>query len=485
MDSNDLEKKKVLILGAGPAGISAAYELNKAGKNVIVLEKELAIGGLSRTLKFGQFYTDIGPHRFFSQYQELYELIEGLLGENWIEVSRFTRFYSNNYFFNYPVDLINVLKGVGGFKGIYFLLDFLKAKFKNIAGIGKQIISFEDKMISDFGRSLFELNMSQYTEKIWGIPCSQISPDWANQRIKNLSLLDIVKKNLFKNTKGPKTLVDAFYYPDQGAGLIYEKMKERFLKKTENDLLLNSVPLEVHHEKGRIKKVVADINGKIIDISPDFLLSSIPITLFISLLRPLPPQDVLQAAKRLIFRSHVILFITLNRPAVFPDQWMYFPDKEIPFARIMEPRNFSAKLSPPGKTSLTIEFFCNYEDDIWLCSKERLFELSIGWLEENKFLDRTEVIDLFIHRQRYAYPVYDLEYSKNLEIVKDFCLKLEGVELIGRSGRFRYNNQDHALMVGLLAAQNIIAGDRIFDLDSIGKEEKYLERGHFREEKFS
>jgi len=196
-------------------------------------------------------------------------------------------------------------------------------------------------------------------------------------------------------------------------------------------------------------------------------------------LEPKAPNEVLEDAKNLKFRSHVSLFITVNKPSVFPDQWIYFPDKEIPFGRIMEPKNFSKKMSPADKTSLLVEFFCWENDKIWNASKDELFELSIKWLEKLGFIRREEVIDYFVHKEKYAYPVYDLNYKEKSGIVKSYLRQFRNLQLIGRAGCFRYNNQDHALEMGILAARSIIEGKR-YNIEEVGAEQEYFERGYVR-----
>lgn len=474
----DTMNEEVSILGTGPAGMAAAFELYKADKSFIVIEKNKDIGGLAKTLQYGEFRTDIGPHRFFSQNQYLYDFIEDLLGEHWIKVDRLTRFYINGKFFLYPIELKNALLNVGFDRVFRILFDYLWQRVKKTF-VNRVFTSFEEQVVSDFGRALAELNMLNYTEKIWGLPCSEISPDWSKQRIKGLSLKEVIKKALVKSEGGPKTLVDQFYYPDSGTGLIYEKIKERILAYAGGDLRLNSYPVEIIHDDSKITEVIVNSEDNNQIIKPEFVISSIPITEFVNLLEPKAPSEVLQAVKNLKFRSHVSLFITLDKSSVFPDQWIYFPDKEVPFGRIMEPKNFSKKMSPPDKTSLLIEFFCWENDKIWNASKEELFELSIGWLEKLGFIKRDEVIDYFVHKEKYAYPVYDLNYKKNSGKVKDYLGQFRNLQLIGRAGSFRYNNQDHALEMGILAARSIIEGKQ-YNLEEVGAEQEYFEKGYVR-----
>lgn len=478
MKDMQMKEKNVLILGAGPAGMAAAFELYKAGKFFTVIEKNESVGGLARTLKYGEFRTDIGPHRFFSQNKYLYSLIEDLLKEKWIKVDRLTRFYIDGKFFHYPIILKEAILNVDPYKAFRIMFDYVLERVKKVL-IKKNCISFEDQVVSDFGRTLAELNMLNYTEKIWGLPCSAISSDWLRQRIRGLSVMTVIRNALIKMKNSPKTLVDQFYYPDCGIGLICEKMKEEILSKDTNSIQLNSYPIEVIHNDNKVIEIVCNINGVTRVEKPDFIISSIPIIELVKLLKPKAPLDILRSADNLKFRSHVSLFITLNKSSVFPDQWIYFPDKQIPFGRIMEPKNFSKKMSPADKTSLLIEFFCWEGDEIWNTSKEQLFELSIEWLEKIRFIKREEVIDIFVHREKYAYPVYDLDYKENLGKVKNYLKRFSNLQLIGRSGSFRYNNLDHALEMGILSARSIIEGKQ-YNLEEIGAEKEYFERGYVK-----
>lgn len=473
-----MDKEDVLILGAGPAGMAAAFELHKADKSFIVLEKNDMVGGLARTFQYGEFRTDTGPHRFFSQNKYLYDFIEDLLGERWIKVDRLTRFYINGKFLLYPVELKNALLNVGFYRAFRILFDYLSERVKKIF-VNRDLVSFEEQVVSDFGRSLAELNMLNYTEKIWGLPCSEISPDWSKQRIKGLSVIAVIKDALMKSGGKPKTLVDQFYYPDLGTVLIYEGIKERVLSERGGDLRLNSHPIRITHDDTKIVEVVANNEDDNQVIKPEYVISSIPITEFVNLLEPEAPTEVLQAVKNLKFRSHVSLFITLDKPSVFPDQWIYFPDKEIPFGRIMEPKNFSKKMAPPDKTSLLVEFFCWKNDEIWNASREEVFELGIEWLERLGFVERKEVIDSYIHKEKYAYPVYDLKYRENLGKVEEYLRRFKNLLLVGRAGCFRYNNQDHALEMGILAARSIIEGKQ-YNIEDVGAEQEYFERGYVR-----
>lgn len=451
--------------------MACAMELYKADRSFTLVEKDRQVGGLAKTYRFGPFRTDNGPHRFFSQNRYLYDFIEDLLGEQWIPVDRFTRFYIDGKFYRYPVEWKDALSNMGLLKAARAFTDYLVAKVRHF---NREPRNFEEFAVANFGRTLAEFNMLNYTEKIWGLPCAQLSVDWAQQRIKGLTLKSLLANALFSK-KGPKTLVDQFYYPDRGTGLIYETIKDRIAG--ENAVLLENEPAEIRHKNGRIVEVLLK-GGEI--CRPDHLVSSIPITVFVGLLNPAPPPELLHALKNLKYRSQAYLFLTLDKPSVSKDQWIYFPDREVPFGRISEMRNFSERMSPEGKTSLFIEFFCWKEDEVWNMSREELFELAIAWLEKLDFVKRDEVIDIYHIKKENVYPVYDLDYRGHLDVVKSYLDRFSNLIYIGRPGRFKYTNQDHSLEMGILAARSIVENRR-YDIENVGAEEEYFERGYVRQ----
>jgi protoporphyrinogen oxidase len=466
-----MSKEKIIIIGAGPAGMAAAYELYKNGKEFLVIEKDKQVGGLAKTYQFGDFRTDNGPHRFFSKNKYLYDFIKELLGEQWIKVNRYTRFFIGGQFYKYPVEMRDVLPKLGFYKVMLAFFDYIFAKARYLF---KTPENFEEYAISKFGRTIAGLNMLNYTEKIWGLPCSSLSVDWGDQRIKGLSVIALLKNFLVKN-KGPKTLVDQFYYPALGTGLIYETIKKKVEKN--NPMILEKEPVKILHYNNKIQEVVLS-DGSSHRLSR--LISSIPITSFLNLLNPKPETEILDSAKKLRYRSQVYLFLTINQPKITDDQWIYFPDKEIPFGRISEMKNFSSEMSPKDKTSLFVEFFCWEGDDIWNKNKEELFTLTISWLEKLNFLQKKKVMNYFYIRQKNAYPVYDLEYKKRLNVIKQYLDQFSNLIYIGRPGRFKYTNQDHSLEMGILAARSIIENKKL-DIENVGAEKKYFEKGFIKQ----
>ena len=482
---NSSASPDVLILGAGPAGMAAAMELSRAGKKVTLIEKSHEVGGLAKTLEFqapeGTYRSDIGPHRFYSKNRYLYDFIEDLLGEDWKEVPRLTRFFVDGHFYFYPIRFRNVLSQIGFFRALRMLRDYGWERVRRLIA-PRKLDSFESYTLSQFGRTLAEFNMLNYTEKIWGIPCSEISVDWANQRIGGLSLWSAIKKMIFKGDS-PKSLVDTFYYPSNGSGLIYEAIKKRIEAKG-SEVFVDSVPTKIRHSDGVVSSVDVKSPQGEKTYAVSHVASSVPITRALELFDPLPPAPVIEAARQLRFRSQVYLFLTAKKEQIVPDNWVYFPDKEIPFGRITEMKNFSKIMCPPGHTSLFVEFFCFEGDEIWNASKETLFGRTLTVLEQLNLLQRSEVTSSHLFKQAYVYPLYDLRYDERLATILAWLDGFKNFYAIGRPGRFRYTNQDHSLEMGILAAQSILDGRRR-DIDEVTKEKEYFERGFIPEKKTS
>lgn len=480
-----------LILGAGPAGMASAMELVRAGKHVTVVEKADQVGGLAKTLTYeepsGTFRTDIGPHRFFSKNQYLYDFIEDLLKEEWRQVQRLTRFCVEGKFYLYPIRIRNVLSQIGMVKAFRMVMDLLIEKVRARVAPRSQR-TFEDYVLAAFGRTLAEFNMIGYTEKIWGLPCREISINWATQRIKGLSVLSALKKALFPKHDGPKTLVDSFYYPSFGSGTIYEAIRQR-IEKAGSDVLLSTEPSAIRWNGSpasapegatagrRVTGVDLQSSAGATTLTPGAVISSVPPSVLVKLFNPAPPADVLDAARHLRFRSQVYLFLIIDKDSVMRDNWIYFPDKNIPFGRISEMKNFSVEMAPPGKTSLMIEFFCFEGDRIWNMNKDELVAETVPILERFGFFTRSQVLSSHHFRIAHVYPLYDLHYEEHAKTVMKWLDGFENFYAVGRPGRFRYTNQDHSLEMGILAAQSILTGVRK-DIETVGAEQEYFERGY-------
>lgn len=466
-----------VIIGAGPAGVSAGLQLARNGIAPLILEKDAVIGGLSKTLEFhhgGDTYrTDIGPHRFFSQNPALYQLIEELLGEDWVVVDRLTRQLIDGKYFSYPVDIMQALRNVDPLVAVHMILDFLQATARNVL-VKPPKDTFEDWVVLNFGRRLAEFNMLNYTEKIWGIPCSRIAGSWANQRIKGMNAFDIVKKALISGG-GPRSMVDSFYYPRRGIQQIYDAMAAQAVAgggRIETRVNIT----KLHHDGARVTRLTYEKDGKAVDVDVDALISSMPITDLVTLLDPAVPARVSKAAAALGYRDQVQVFLIVDKPKITRDTWIYFPTTPPTFGRMMEPKNWHPGMSPEGKSSLLVEYFAFKGDATWNAPDDRLVKQTVHELEWLGFVRKEEVLAGHVMRIEKAYPTWDVVYQKRLARITGFLDTIGNLYCVGRNGRFFYNNQDHSIETGLLAAQSIIEGKK-YDLDNIGMETTYFEAG--------
>jgi protoporphyrinogen oxidase len=474
---------QILILGAGPAGLACAMELSRKGIHSTIVERDEQVGGLAKTLRITEgehvFLTDIGPHRFFSKNKYLYDFIEDLLHEEWRKVPRLTRQFIDGKFFDYPVNVPQVVKNLGLWKSGRIGIDYFVARL--VYGLfRKPMRTFEDYVVANFGRTLAEFSMINYSEKIWGIPVADIHPDWAKQRISGLNLWSVFKNaiGLGKKAKGkgsPKSLVDEFYYPQFGTGRIYEAIGQHLVADG-STITTGSVPVAVRHDGKRITEVDVRTKDGVQTLRPERVVESVPITAFLELLDPPPPPPVLQAARSLKWRAQVYLFLTLDKEQVTKDNWIYFPSKDIPFGRTSEMKNFSADMCPPGKTSFFVEFFAFESDAIWSMTKEQVLELVLPYFESWGFFTRADVRECYLMKRPHVYPVYDSTYRQHLDLIKAWLDKLENLIYVGRPGRFKYTNQDHSLEMGIVASRIILEG-RKYDMEPIGSENEYFEKG--------
>ena len=342
--------------------------------------------------------------------------------------------------------------------------------------------TFEDYVVANFGRTLAEFSMINYSEKIWGIPVAEIHPDWARQRISGLNLWSVFKNALgLGSKKGPKSLADEFYYPQFGTGRIYEEIGKH-LRATGTQIVTHSEPVQVRHAGGRITEVDVKTPDGLVTVRPGHVVESVPITRFLELLDPPPPPDVLAAAGKLRWRAQVYLFLTLDKERVTTDNWIYFPSKDIPFGRTSEMKNFSADMCPPGKTSFFVEFFAFESDPIWSMTKEQVLDLVMPYFERWGFFTKKDVRNTYLMKRQHVYPVYDATYKEHLGVVRSYLDSIQNLVHIGRPGRFRYTNQDHSLEMGIIASRMILEG-RKYDMDTVGSENEYFEKGPIYEKR--
>ena len=407
-------------------------------------------------------------------------MIEDILGDDWILVDRLTRQYIEGKYYDYPIKILNAFKNIGLKRAILMAISYMAALMKYRL-LKKEITNFEEYIVANFGRRLGEFSMLNYSQKIWGTDCKKLHIDWAGQRIKGLNLFSALIKAISINKKQtPKTLIDQFYYPLRGTGTIYETIADK-INKRGSEVYLNSRPTRIYHNGKRINNVDININNKVVNRALDNLVTSIPITTFIDLLDPAPDKEVQNAINKLKWRSQVYLFITLDKKSISKDNWIYFPNLEIPFGRISEMKNFSKDMCPEDKTIVVVEYFVWKDDFIWHMSKEELTELTLKHTEQAGLFGRKDIRNVYHRKNHFVYPVYDLDYNNNLHTIKKYLDKFENLEYIGRPGRFFYTNQDHSLEMGIMAARSIME-NKHYDLEKIGTDQEYFENGYIKNE---
>jgi len=466
-----MEDKKVIIVGAGPAGLAAGTELIKNNVKPLILEKENQVGGISKTLQFKGYYFDLGGHRFFTKSKEVIRLWkETLLEDEFFERPRLSRIYYKDKFFFYPLRPFNALFNLGIFTSFLVVLSYLKSKtfpYKNEDTF--------DKWVSNrFGKKLFEIFFKAYTEKVWGIPCSQIEARWASQRIKGLSLVSAIKNALFPDKEGKiKTLITKFYYPKYGPGMMYERMAKNIEDKG-GRVFLNKNVKAIYHTQDKIVKAETEYKEKIEEYQGECFISTIPINLLVQKLYPLPPQEVVEASRKLRFRSFLVVNLILRAENLFPDNWIYIHSPEVKMGRIQNYKNWSPfMVRHKNYTALGVEYFCNQGDDFWQKSDRDLIKLALRELEKIKIAKSSQFEDGFVARVANAYPVYFRGYEKYLDIIKDYLSHFKNLQTIGRGGMFRYNNMDHSILSGIYAAKNVLGEN--YNVWDINTDEEYHE----------
>ena len=468
---------ETIIGGGGPAGLTAAYELTKHGRSCVVLEADpRLVGGISRTDEYKGYRFDIGGHRFFSKSSEINELWQEILGDQFITRSRLSRIYYNRKFFHYPLKPADALVKLGPVRATRILLSYIAARFSPI----RPEKSFEDWVVNRFGRELFQTFFKSYTEKVWGIPTNQISADWAAQRIKGLSLVRAVLGGLtpkFVSRKGGviKTLVEEFQYPRLGPGQMWEKARDR-VREQGGAVHLDRRVVEIEHDGSAVSAFVAKSNdGKMTRYVGKQFLSTLPVRELIRSMNPAAPAEVVHAAESLKYRDFLTVVLIVDKPKTFPDNWIYIHEPDVRLGRIQNFKNWSPDLVPDqSKSSLGLEYFCNDTEDFWSMSDADLIALGRREIDYIGLVKASDVIDGCVVRMPKAYPVYDDEYQSHLAVIRGWLSKFSNLELAGRNGMHKYNNQDHSMMTALLAARNILGVGR-YDTWKVNTDAEYHE----------
>lgn len=465
------EKPGVVVLGGGVAGLSAGYVLSKAGKEVVLCERDSEVGGLSKTVVHGEYRFDLGGHRFFTKDKELEQFLRGLMGEEFVTTPRSSKIYLRGKYYDYPLKPMNALFGLGIGTSLRIITDYAYQRIKGL--IRKpRILSLEDWVVSKFGRTMFNLYFKEYSEKVWGIECDKISEEWVAQRIKGLSLTVAIKEALFKSKDQTiATLTERFLYPELGIGRISDRFKEE-IQET-NHVYLGCSARKVNHNGGRIVSVAARNKKDEKLLEGEEFISSIPLTRLVEMLRPKAPAEVLEAARGLRYRDTIIVAVMIARDKATNLTWIYFPEREIPFGRVHEPKNWSRKMAPPGKTAVVAEYFCFEGDDTWNTKDEKLSSMTVDNLAKLGFITSDEVLDTLVVRVKRAYPLLEVGYTEHYNKIISYLRNFENLQVIGRGGMFKYHNMDHAIETGIKAAENLLG--REHDLHDTNNKKEYLE----------
>lgn len=469
------------VIGAGPAGLVAAYTLAGAGRDVVVFEKDPTyVGGISRTVNYKGFLFDIGGHRFFSKSKEIVDLWNEILPDDFIDRPRLSRIYYNGKFYAYPLRAFEALFNLGFLKSTVCMASFAYAK---VFPIGDPK-TFHGWVRNEFGEKLFSIFFKTYTEKVWGMSCDEISADWAAQRIKGLNLgaaiFDGLRRSLGirKGGGGAKSLIESFRYPRRGPGMMWEAAARKIEERGGRVAMSRSVKSLSFDETGQLWTVEAHgPNGEVETVVAKHVISSAPITELMASITPTPLS--LLHARELRYRDFLTVVLIGKPTKELPDNWVYIHDPSVKVGRVQNFRSWSPEMIPDGvSTCLGLEYFCFEGDGLWGASDEDLVALAKKEIAQIGLMREDEVVDASVVRQAKAYPVYDEAYARNVETIRfEIATRFPGLHLVGRNGMHKYNNQDHAMMTGMLTAMNIIEGRAIYDVWAVNEDAEYGEAG--------
>lgn len=468
--------RRLVVIGAGPAGLTAAYEATRAGLPTVVLEKSEHVGGLARTAVHKGFHFDMGGHRFFTKSAPVEKIWRDVLGADFLRRRRLSRIYYRGRFFRYPLRPWNALRGLGLWQALAIVASYLRWQLFPF----RTVDTFEQWVTNRFGRRLFRIFFQAYTEKVWGIPCSQLKAEWAAQRIKDLSLKTALLNMFLRRGKNIKTLIEEFDYPRLGPGMMWKGVRDAIVGGG-GTLELSRDVVRIEHDRDRVTRVVAAGNGRREEIEGTDFVSTMPITELVRKLHPPAPPEVLEAARALTYRDFLTVGLIVNRADLFPDNWIYVHDPLVKVGRIQNYRNWSPDMVPDaGRTGLGLEYFCTEGDELWRTPDDELIAFATREVAQIGLARAEEVEDGFVVRVPKAYPIYDGSYRQHLDVLRNYLARFANLQTIGRNGLHRYDNQDHAMLTGMFAVRNIVFGEQN-DVWSVNVDDEYQEEIHLDE----
>jgi protoporphyrinogen oxidase len=447
----ELRRRPTLVLGAGPAGLTAGYLLAKRDLPVVVVEADAQVGGLAKTVVRDGYRFDLGGHRFFTKSKEVERLWHEVLADEFLLRPRMSRIYWNKRFLDYPLRGADVIKKLGAVEVTRAFASYLAASTRPKGN--EQ--SFEEWVSNRFGKRLFELFFRSYTEKVWGVPTSEIRAEWAAQRIKGLSFASAAKAAFFGNEGNKvKSLIQEFHYPRYGPGQMWEAMTDE-VRSLGGEVRLEAPVEELVVEGGRVREVVA--GGQTYD--PGHVISSLPLRTTVSVTRPNPPVEVIHAAAGLRYRDFLTVALVLDGEDLFPDNWIYIHEPGVRVGRIQNYRSWSPWMVPDAsKACVGLEYFCFAGDDLWTMDDDDLVDLAAGELEELGLASRDKVERGYAVRVPKAYPMYDADYADRVATIRTWLDGIENLQQVGRNGLHRYNNSDHSMLTAIRAVENVTLG---------------------------
>ena len=465
--------EQVVIIGAGPAGLTAAYELAKRGQTCTVLEADDVVGGISRTVVRDGWRFDIGGHRFFTKVDEVEKLWHEILSDDdFLMRPRKSRIFYDGKYFDYPLRIFNVLGNLGIVEAVKCVASYAWARIRP----PKDQTNYEGWLVARFGWRLYRTFFKTYTEKVWGVPVASMPADWAAQRVKNLSFMSAAMNAILpkRNQKDITSLIEEFQYPKFGPGMMWEVCRDKVVAAG-STVVMQAPVVAIEHDGGRATAVVTETNGVRTRHPASDVISSMPMSQLLLAMDPPVPDHIEKAARDLQFRDHLSVALVVPEADSFPDNWIYIHDPQVKVGRIQNYGSWSPYMVKPGFTCLGLEYFVFEGDDMWNTPDEDLIDLG---KKELSHLGLAEIHDMeagYVVRMPKAYPTYDEFYKANVETLKGWLASdAANVWPVGRNGMHKYNNQDHSMYTAQLTVENIVDGTH-HDIWSVNVEEEYHE----------
>ena len=444
---------RVLVIGGGPAGLTAAYLLQQAGAHVTVFEGTEMVGGISQTAQYKGYRFDIGGHRFFTKYAPVEKLWHEILGSEFISVPRQSRIHYRGKYFDYPLKAWNALSGLGPIEAVRILYSYTLAKLRP----NPVEENFEQWVSNRFGTRLYEIFFKTYTEKVWGIPCTEIRAEWAAQRIQNLSLAKAIinAASIQRRSTKIKSLINEFQYPRLGPGQMWEMCTVK-LKEIGGEVLMRHKVKKIEVEGQRVVAVRCETPAGEKRFEGEHVISTMPVRSLVRALEPAAPESVRRAGEGLRYRDFLVVALIIEKEHLFTDNWIYIHTPGVKVGRIQNFNNWSKAMVPDaGRTCLGMEYFCFEGDGLWTTKDEDLVALATKELGLLGLCDPKLVVDGTVVRMPKAYPIYDSQYREHLDHARSHLDAIANLHPVGRNGMHKYNNQDHSMLTAMMVVWNM------------------------------